>query len=274
MLKSEVEERVKKTFNTVAEVYDTPTMSWFDQTADVIAHAGQLTAGQKALDLATGTGKVALRFAASTPLAQVTGVDLSAGMLAQATKKAHLAGLTNTRFLECSFDEMVFGEQFDVVSCSFGLFFVEEMAQTLRHFADQATPQGKVIISTFEAGSFAPFNDSFLRHYAKLGFEVRPAPWLRIASHETLATVFEEAGLSVPIMKTHDFGFELSSKETWWDIVWKAGYRGMLEALNDEQLAKFKRDHLAEVEGFIKNGDSRLVVNVIVGVANKGQTLS
>jgi ubiquinone/menaquinone biosynthesis C-methylase UbiE len=273
MNRSEVEQRVQKTFNAVAEAYDTPIMSWFDRTADAIARQAQLTAGKQALDLATGTGKVALKLAHSAPGAQVTGVDLSPGMLAQAITKAEADGLTNTRFIEGSFNELKFGGKFDVVTCSFGLFFVEDMAKTLRLFAGQAKPQGKVIVSTFEAASFAPFNESFMRLYGALGFEVRPAPWLRIAAHESFAQVFQEAGLPKPQMRTHDFGFELTSKEIWWDVIWNAGYRGMLDAMSEEQLITFKQQHLAEVEDVIKNKGSRLVVNVIVAVARKGQSL-
>lgn len=269
MQNSEIEERVRKTFDTVAESYDHPTMSWFDRTAHAIAKLGALGVGQSALDIATGTGKVALLLAAGAPAAEVVGVDLSAGMLQQATRKAQSAGLSNVVFEQQSFESMNFGERFSLVTCSFGLFFVEEMANTLRHFAAQAKPAGRIVISSFEAGSFAPFNESFFRHYQAAGFEVRPPAWLRLSNPEQLTEVFQAAGLSPPSITAHDFSLELSSEEMWWDIVWNAGYRGLLQSMSEEQLTIFKKNHLAEVAALIAQGISRLPVGVIIGVSGK-----
>jgi ubiquinone/menaquinone biosynthesis C-methylase UbiE len=63
-------------------------------------------------------------------------------MLNEARAKAAAAGLTNARFVQGSFDDMEFGPDFNVVTCSFGLFFVEDMGAALTRFGRQAVARG------------------------------------------------------------------------------------------------------------------------------------
>lgn len=266
----EREARVRQTFDTVAESYDHPGSFWFDLTAKALARAAHLKPEEEALDLATGTGKVALALAASEPDAHVVGFDLSDGMLAQARQKGKALGLANTEFTRGSFNEMSFGERFDALTCSFGLFFVETMAETLRRFAEQVKPGGRILISTFALGSFSPFSDAFQRLYADFGFEVAPPPWLRVATEEQIHSLFHEAGLQTPEVTEHDFGQILKDEQAWWDIVYNAGYRGMLQQMTEERAARFKAQHLEEIRAMMQQeGGSRLNVTVLISSCDK-----
>jgi ubiquinone/menaquinone biosynthesis C-methylase UbiE len=266
--RAEVEARVRRTFDTVAAGYDHPGASWFDATARVLVREAELEPGMAALDLATGTGKVALALAASEPRASIVGVDLSEGMLAQAENKAKTLGMSNASFEVGSFDTLDYGPRFDVVTCSFGVFFVSHMAEALARFGAQAKPGGRLLISTFSQGSFAPFHELFLNLYRSYGFETPPPPWLRIATAEGLTNLFVEANLPAPKVEEHDFGFELSGAEAWWDILYNAGYRGMLDQLRPEDAASFRERHLADVTHLIEaQGQRRLDIRVRIGSA-------
>ncbi|MEO8905471.1 MAG: methyltransferase domain-containing protein [Polyangiaceae bacterium] len=265
----EHEARIQATFDIVASGYDHPVLSWFDSTASIVAQASRLVDGEQALDLATGTGKVALALAAQAPGAEVLGLDLSSGMLNEARAKAAAAGLVNARFVQGSFDDMGFGPRFNVVTCSFGLFFVDDMVAALARFGRQAAPRGRIVISTFRAGSFSPFTDAFLRLYAEFGFEARAPAWLRLDSEPKLGDVFEQSGLPRPRCTTHDFGFALPSANAWWEIVHNAGYRGMLRAMTAEQEARFKQRHLQDVQALLNAGTTRLEVGVLVASTEK-----
>lgn len=264
MEKTELELRVQKTFDTVAKSYDHPGTYWFDLTARQLAKEAELKRNAQALDVATGTGKVALALASSEVQAEVVGTDLSSGMLEVATKKAASLGITNVKFQESSFGELAFQEHFDVLTCSFGIFFVEEMAETLRHFAKQVKPGGKLLLSTFSLGSFEPFNGAFVKLYREYGFEVPPPPWLRVASPALMEDLFIEAGLSAPKVTEHDFSLELSSPQNWWDIVYNAGYRGMLQRLDEADAEAFRVTHLKEVEELMASTGSKLDVRVLI----------
>jgi len=269
MDKAQRRQIVEKTFDTVAEGYDHPSLSWFDKTADAINEIANIQTGETVLDIACGTGKVTTALARNQNKPTVTAVDLSAGMLEQARQKAEQHQLSNIEFHQMAFEDMDFGERFDVVVCSFGIFFVNEMEAALAQFAKQMKPGGRIILTTFAEGSFSPFTDAFIRLYGEFGFDVPTPGWLRLCSDEHMNQLFTDAGLKQPQCQQFDFGYIITSTEQWWDIVWNAGYRGMLEAMSEEQQGKFKQQHLAEVSSLIEQDKNYLNVDVIVSVGIK-----
>jgi len=269
MNKQQRQKFVEKTFDTVAEGYDHPSLSWFDKTADTINEVANIQANQTVLDIACGTGKVTTALAKHQHKPTVVAVDLSAGMLKQAKRKAEQAQLSNIEFHQMAFEDMAFGEHFDVVICSFGIFFVNEMEEALVHFSRQLKSDGKIILTTFAEGSFSPFTDAFMRLYGEFGYDIPTPGWLRLCSDAHMEALFEEAGLSKPKCQQYDFGYQITSKDQWWDIIWNAGYRGMLEAMDEEQLAKFKQQHLEEVDALIEQNNNYLNVDVIISVGRK-----
>ncbi len=269
MDKQQRRQYVEKTFDTVADAYDHPSLSWFDKTAEAITELAGIQADQRILDIACGTGKVTTALARHQQQPTVTAVDLSSGMLQQARQKAEHHQLENIEFHQMAFEEMAFGEQFDAAVCSFGIFFVNEMEEALVKFAEQVKPGGRIILTTFAEGSFSPFTDAFMRLYGEFGFDVPTPGWLRLCSDEHMKQLFADAGLGEPQCKQYDFGYAITSTEQWWDIVWNAGYRGMLEAMDNDQLERFRTQHLAEVESLIKNDKNYMTVDVIVSIGQK-----
>lgn len=260
---------VEKTFDTVADAYDHPALSWFDRTAEAITELAALQANQRVLDIACGTGKVTTALARHQQAPTVVGVDLSSGMLEQARLKAEKHELDNVDFHQMAFEEMAFGETFDVAVCSFGIFFVNEMEEALTKFAEQLKPGGRVVLSTFAEGSFSPFTDAFIRLYREFGFDVPTPGWLRLCSDEHLKQLFADAGLGEPDCKRYDFGYAITRPEQWWDIVWNAGYRGMLEAMDKDQMERFRIQHMAEVSSLIETQQNYMTVDVIVAAGQK-----
>ena len=269
MSKEQRRQFVEKTFDTVAQGYDHPSLSWFDQTAAAINDIANIQANQRVLDIACGTGKVTTALAKHQNKPTVTAVDLSAGMLEQAKNKAAYQQLSNIEFHQMAFEDMAFGEHFDVVICSFGIFFVNEMEEALVHFSKQMKPHGKIILTTFAEGSFSPFTDAFMRLYGEFGFDIPIPGWLRLCSDTHMKQLFSNAGLSEPQCKHYDFGYEITNPQQWWDIIWNAGYRGMVEMMSAEQQVTFKQQNLAEVEALIEQKSNYLNVDVIISVGQK-----
>jgi len=265
---SERRDRVERIFNAVAKGYDRPELSWFDLTASAIAQKGELGANQRALDIATGTGKVALALASTAPGAQVVGLDLSSAMLQVAQDKEKSAGLSNVSFEHMAFEEMKYGPSFDLVTCSFALFFVDEMTPMLQLFAAQVRPHGRLILSSFAPGSFSPFTDCFFRLFEEFGFQSPPPSWLRLSTEAKIDELFCEAQLPTPTYFHHDFGLEIPDAQFWWQIVWNAGYRGLLQMMDESQQREFKEQHLAEVQDILNQGETHLPVGVILATCN------
>lgn len=258
---------IQHIFDTVAAGYDHPALAFFPDTAErLLAHLNP-TPTARLLDVCTGTGRVSLRAAQRLPHGHVVGVDLSTGMLAQARDKAERARLDNIEFQHMDIEALAFTPRsFDAATCSFGLFFVEDMVQALRNIAAQLKPGGQLAISTFSEGAFDPMSSLFLRRCETCGIETHPAAWLRIASEPALHALFAAAGLNPPVVHHETFRYPLSP-EIWWAIVWNAGYRGYLQSLSASELAAFQQQHLAEVETLCAEGKAVLEVGVMIAVA-------
>ena len=100
------------------------------------------------LDVATGTGDVAIALARACPEAQVTGMDLSREMMAVGVRKVEAAGLA---------DRIGFGvgdaldidlpdEAVDAVTCAFGVRNFASLEQGYREFARVLRPGGVVAV--------------------------------------------------------------------------------------------------------------------------------
>ncbi len=92
---------------------------------------------RKILDLATGTGDLLIALARKIEGAQLTGVDLSEGMLSVAREKVTQAGLTDRVELRCGVAESIDmpSESVDVVSVAFGVRNFEDLRGGLSEMA-------------------------------------------------------------------------------------------------------------------------------------------
>jgi demethylmenaquinone methyltransferase/2-methoxy-6-polyprenyl-1,4-benzoquinol methylase len=100
------------------------------------------------LDLATGTGDVALQIAESYPAARIIGVDPSEGMLAIARDKIARAGLAERIELRLGDAcELPFARaSLDGVIIAFGIRNVPDRAGALAEMARVTRPSGRVVV--------------------------------------------------------------------------------------------------------------------------------
>ncbi len=98
------------------------------------------------VDLATGTGDVALALARAVPEAAITGVDLSEGMLTVARKKAAKAG-ADIRFICADALEMPLPDNSaDVVTIAYGLRNFEDISGGLARMLRLLRPGGTLFV--------------------------------------------------------------------------------------------------------------------------------
>ncbi len=120
-------ELIRRTFDTVAPGYDRPALRFFQDSAVHMAEQLQLAGDECVLDVATGTGAVALALAQRLPAGHVTGIDMSDGMLDQARRKARSRGLANIDFQAMDMTDLTFPpSRFHCATASFVLFFVQD----------------------------------------------------------------------------------------------------------------------------------------------------
>ena len=107
--------------------------------------------GERVLDVATGTADVAIEFARSSRAGEITGVDLSSGMLQVGSGKLARLGLEGRIALrEGDALSLPFPDaSFDVVTIAFGLRNLPDYARGVSEMARVSKPGGRAVILEF-----------------------------------------------------------------------------------------------------------------------------
>ncbi len=138
----------------------------FRPFADPLLEEIQLTAGDRLLDIACGTGVVA-RAARERlgPAGHVVGVDLSPQMLEVGKR---IAPAIDWREGDATALPVADGETFDVVTCQQGLQFVADRRAAAREMRRVLSPRGRVAVATWRPLEEVPFfrdlNEIAVRH--------------------------------------------------------------------------------------------------------------
>ena len=260
----QVKANLKDTINTLADVYDNPSLRFFPACARHLADQLNLRGDEHVLDVATGTGHAALEIAARLPRGRVTGVDFSAGMLAQARRKAAARGAQNVEFAEMDMQDLRFSDgRFDAALCAFGIFFVEDMESALVHVASKVKPGGTVAICNFQKDYFFPMRKLLMDRLAARSIPLPPQTWERIATADGCRTLFEAAGLHGIRSEARNMGYLLADENEWWNVVWNAGFRRMLSQIPAADLPRFREEHLREVAALKTRDGLRLDIGVL-----------
>jgi ubiquinone/menaquinone biosynthesis C-methylase UbiE len=166
----------------------------FGQWAPKVADAAQIQPGQRALDVACGTGILARELSSRTGSSgRVAGIDPSPGMVAVAK---HLAPAVEWR--EGVAESLPFPDQsFDAVVSQFGLMFFTDRRQALREMQRVLAPGGHLAVAVWDSLDNIP---AFARLVALLEQTAgrRAADALRapfaLGDRQELASLFSDAG--------------------------------------------------------------------------------
>jgi demethylmenaquinone methyltransferase/2-methoxy-6-polyprenyl-1,4-benzoquinol methylase len=108
----------------------------------------ELEGEARALDLATGTGDVAIAIARRHPGCEVIGLDPSPNMLAFGRRKCERRGLDQRVHLQLGDAEALpyASSSFDAITIAFGIRNVPDRARALREMARVTRPGGRIAI--------------------------------------------------------------------------------------------------------------------------------
>jgi demethylmenaquinone methyltransferase/2-methoxy-6-polyprenyl-1,4-benzoquinol methylase len=156
------EEQVRAMFDRIARVYD-PLNSvmtaglhqrWRERAADLAA----VGPGNRALDVATGTGDLAVALADRVaPGGEVVGCDFSEAMLELARAKAPALRFESANALDLPYED----DSFDAATVGFGARNFSDLPQGLREMTRVVRPGGRVVVLEITTPQRPPLSSFF-----------------------------------------------------------------------------------------------------------------
>ena len=147
------------TLGNPAEAYEAYSVpAFFAPWATHLVQAADPQPGERALDVATGTGIVARRTASRVgPRGRVVGLDLNPNMLIVARSAAEREGLT-IEWHEGRAEKLPFAHaSFNLVVCQFALMFFADRQAAINEMHRVLTDGGRVVLSVFQEIARHPF---------------------------------------------------------------------------------------------------------------------
>src|SRR4051794_3660463 len=156
------EGQVRAMFDRIAGVYDLMNSvmtaglhhRWRERAADL----AELCPGDRALDVASGTGDLAIELSRRVaPNGEVIGSDFSEGMLDRARVKAPAITFEWGDALSLKYDD----DTFDAATVGFGARNFSDLEQGLREMARVVRPGGKVVVLEITTPTKPPLSTFF-----------------------------------------------------------------------------------------------------------------
>jgi len=248
---NEIKQKVTDNFDVIADCYNHTALRFFPLCADRLVKIIKPASNNKILDVATGTGVVAIAMAQAVKASgRVMAVDLSENMLEQAGLSVKQMGLTNVDFFTMDAQVLDFkSNYFDAVTCSFGLFFIPDMLAALREWHRVSKPNGTVLFTSFGVTSFQPMVEYFIQDMIELGTDFDPTNFAaqRLSDPDVCIDLMREAKFNDPQTNEMQVGYHLRDAEEWWQVMWNSGFRHYLSAIPADKLQQFKQHHLKRV---------------------------
>ncbi|AFY88375.1 class I SAM-dependent methyltransferase [Chroococcidiopsis thermalis] len=215
--------------------------------AKPLIELAQLKPGQRVLDVATGTGIVAIAAAKIVGDAgYVLGVDISTGMLAQARHKVELEKLQNIELIEADADDLHFDDNsFDVIFCSAAIAYLTHVFSSLRQWYRFLNTSGIVAFSCF-AETAHTASILFREKAQQFGITINNPNEL-LGTPEKCQALLQQTGFQNIEVVTQQFGFYFKDAETAWNAHANNVYGYQVYQLSPDKLAQLKAEYMAEI---------------------------
>ncbi len=223
-------EEIREMFDTIAPSYDSLNhilslqidKLWRGRVVKIVArHCSAIRHTPSLLDIATGTGDLAIAMAKRIPQATILGGDPSQGMLNVAQQKVASEGLESRITLNIESAEQLTprDESFDVVTAAFGVRNFSDLEHGLREMVRVTRCDGKVVILEFSTPPnplFRAIYTLYSRHILprigalisrdRSAYEYLPASVEEFASPKEFLELMERVGLKNCRSKSQSLG--------------------------------------------------------------------
>lgn len=218
-------------FDRAAPTYDRVGDAYHDYFGRRLVEIAGIGPGARVLDVACGRGAVLVPAAdRAGDSGRVVGVDLSPEMIHRARDALSRARLGAAELRVMDAEHLEFSDGlFDVVLCSFGVFFFPEPEQAASEFLRVLAPGGTVGLS-----SWAGDDERWSWEQELLGGVnvERRAVSCTFAESADLESLLGGAGFEAVRAQLEHRDILFASEEEWWEWMWSYSVRGVLEQLD------------------------------------------
>lgn len=264
-----VRDSMRQSWGSMIDRYTRVSAGNTEQLAATLLDLVGLRAGERVLDVATGTGVVAVMAAQAVGAGgEVVAADLAAEWRDVVATRAAAAGVTNVRFQAASADALdQRDDSFDVALCQLGLMFVPEPAQALREMRRVLRAGGRlgvVVWSTGDRVRLFTATGPLLQPYLpkpEPGKEL-PTP-LQLGEPGLIERLIGEAGFRDLATQRRTFDWVADEPEQHWQSN-VAGpqapepARSAIAALPEAEREELHKRYVAALEAYRKDGAIKL----------------
>ncbi|MEB3216185.1 MAG: methyltransferase domain-containing protein, partial [Nostocales cyanobacterium 94392] len=208
--------------------------------------------GQKILDVATGTGIVALNAAQKVGhTGKVIGIDISTGMLSNARQKLTETSLQNVEFIEADAETLNFAENtFDAILCSLAVCYLTDISTALQKWYKFLKTDGFIAFNVWAEKAFPPsvlFREIARRYGVKV-----PNPNQPMGTIQRCSQLLDEIGFKNTSVQIQQFGWyfkvDVNIAENIWQMNANNVFGYQVYQLSETKLQECKAEYIKEMQ--------------------------
>jgi SAM-dependent methyltransferase len=229
--------------------------------------------GMKVLDLASGTGEPAISLVPQVqPGGHITALDRSAELLEIADERARQRELTNFTTIQADANDLSFLDQtFDLVTCRFGVMFLEERA--LQEAYRVLKPGARACFAAWGRFEQPYWAATMGIVHKNVGGPLLPPGQdpFKYAQPGSLSAALRRAGFEAEEeTRTVAWTWPGSAEDVWEQAqAVAAPFRAMLERVPPEKWAAINREVLAAIGSYADGGSIKFGAEVVLAAGTK-----